>query len=496
MRNHATDSLKLDNGDPAGVTLTEVLMSLMIMSIGISAVAVLFPISVLRSVQASQLTNAAILKYNAEALLRIHKQFVFDPNGDGDLNEHISARVERRYIIDPIGYFQITSAGTAFEATSNVASPFAADPRTPSLPGNGVGVRGAAEWFGNVDTDSDGLAEGYGDPVGSFGLPRFDAGVRFSTVVGANTGWDPSSSDPAYPKALTQMASTIAKLGDGWETQLDTVSEQLVLADGSLTTSAGSASLVVGVKVADDVDLSGISDSVNLVAVNSGGTRVTADPELVRMIIFSVDGRSSVTVPVIYVNQAQRRIIWTEDYNLDGSFDAATEDLNSNSNPDQRALSPQMLERSTLSFQPGRVVIQTARTHDFSWLLTVRRGSDGQARGIDVVVLSNKSTTADDERLYTATFTKGQYRVPVTSDGGKFANSDVAQPALRRGGYVLDVQNARWYRVRGYSSTATGWQLELESPVIDTATTGKAMFLPGVIEVYPMGSMALPQDFR
>jgi len=45
-------------GLPAGVTLTEVLMSLMIMSIGISSVMVLFPISVLRSAQSTQLTNA------------------------------------------------------------------------------------------------------------------------------------------------------------------------------------------------------------------------------------------------------------------------------------------------------------------------------------------------------------------------------------------------------------------------------------------------------
>ncbi|MFN7868522.1 MAG: prepilin-type N-terminal cleavage/methylation domain-containing protein, partial [Planctomyces sp.] len=45
---------------PSGVTLTEVLMSLMIMSIGISSVMVLFPISVLRSAQSTQLTNAAI----------------------------------------------------------------------------------------------------------------------------------------------------------------------------------------------------------------------------------------------------------------------------------------------------------------------------------------------------------------------------------------------------------------------------------------------------
>jgi len=71
-------------GLPAGVTLTEVLMSLMIMSIGISSVMVLFPISVLRSVQSTQLTNAAILKYNAEAQIRQNPRLIFDPDADGD----------------------------------------------------------------------------------------------------------------------------------------------------------------------------------------------------------------------------------------------------------------------------------------------------------------------------------------------------------------------------------------------------------------------------
>ena len=74
-------------GERHGVTLIEVLMSLMIMSIGVSAVMVLFPISVLRSVQATQLTNAAILKYVAEAIVQMQPQLVFDPDGDGNLDE-------------------------------------------------------------------------------------------------------------------------------------------------------------------------------------------------------------------------------------------------------------------------------------------------------------------------------------------------------------------------------------------------------------------------
>ena len=49
----------IDVVDRRGVTLTEVLMSLMIMSIGISSVAVLFPLSMLRSLQATQRTAAA-----------------------------------------------------------------------------------------------------------------------------------------------------------------------------------------------------------------------------------------------------------------------------------------------------------------------------------------------------------------------------------------------------------------------------------------------------
>ena len=60
----------IDVVDRRGVTLTEVLMSLMIMSIGISSVAVLFPLSMLRSLQATQLTNAALLKMNVELILK------------------------------------------------------------------------------------------------------------------------------------------------------------------------------------------------------------------------------------------------------------------------------------------------------------------------------------------------------------------------------------------------------------------------------------------
>ncbi len=54
----------------AGVTLTEVLMSLMVMGIGVTSVATLFPLAVLRGARATQLTAGTILKENAEETVR------------------------------------------------------------------------------------------------------------------------------------------------------------------------------------------------------------------------------------------------------------------------------------------------------------------------------------------------------------------------------------------------------------------------------------------
>ena len=52
---------------PAGVTLSEVLVSMLIMSVGVVSLATLFPISVLRTAQATQLTHAVFTRNNAEA---------------------------------------------------------------------------------------------------------------------------------------------------------------------------------------------------------------------------------------------------------------------------------------------------------------------------------------------------------------------------------------------------------------------------------------------
>ncbi|MBR9804426.1 hypothetical protein GYB59_23255 [bacterium] len=61
-----------------GATLVEILMSLMVMSIGLVSVASLFPLSMMRSIQATQLTNAAMLHYQCEDYTRAFPGLTFN----------------------------------------------------------------------------------------------------------------------------------------------------------------------------------------------------------------------------------------------------------------------------------------------------------------------------------------------------------------------------------------------------------------------------------
>lgn len=59
-----------DSSGSVGATLTEILMALMVMGIGLVSVASLFPVSMLRSAQATKLTNGVLLKLQCEEYIQ------------------------------------------------------------------------------------------------------------------------------------------------------------------------------------------------------------------------------------------------------------------------------------------------------------------------------------------------------------------------------------------------------------------------------------------
>ena len=121
----------------AGVTLTEVLMALMVMGIGVVSVVTLFPVSLLRSVEATKTTNATLLKQNAEARLdmsigprrntagtivgTIPRAILYDPDYDGDTAEH----EDTNFVFDPLGAWIMGADGTTtvpLRGSANIGS--------------------------------------------------------------------------------------------------------------------------------------------------------------------------------------------------------------------------------------------------------------------------------------------------------------------------------------------------------------------------------------
>lgn len=101
-----TFHLKINSTSPnsgrRGVTLTEVLMSLMIMSIGVVSLATLFPISTLRVLEATNLTNSAIARFNAEGIVDSFDTMIHNPDGIATTREG-----GRSYVVDPLGWYEL-----------------------------------------------------------------------------------------------------------------------------------------------------------------------------------------------------------------------------------------------------------------------------------------------------------------------------------------------------------------------------------------------------
>lgn len=82
-----------------GATLMEVLIAILAMGIGIVSLMSLFPLSVARSVRGHQLTQAAIHRQNAEAIIDGYPRLFADPDNDGDIQEHWG----ESFVVDPLG---------------------------------------------------------------------------------------------------------------------------------------------------------------------------------------------------------------------------------------------------------------------------------------------------------------------------------------------------------------------------------------------------------
>ena len=460
-----------------GVTLTEVLMSMLIMSIGVVSVAALFPLSIVRSIQASQLTNATLLRYNAEAQLDVDPSLIHDPDGDGNIIEHYRTPAARNFVVDPWGYY--VAAGD--DGVNMVADADGAPP---------------LQYFGNDSQSSVPYAQ------------RFDGGVFASRLAS-----EPVGSRIALGE---RIGIGLAGAVDGWTQQFSTDE----ISDSYPSGSANPQ----GVVLSSTVDVS----TLPMVAT---GTADLFEVQGSRITIFDDIGSASQTYPLTLYNSSTRTLLWTEDLDDDGLLSVG-EDLDFNGGVDVRKLPSRFQDSTTGLPVISRIVVETSKSRHYSWLLTVRKGPDGQA-SVDVVIFFNRAVDPQNEELYTARFDPASDQVFLKQN-----NSDGTpreEPFVKKGGFIFDAVNARWYRIEGVTRRPSvlgvlqtwvageyDYIIDVEGSIVDSAgedvipatgipngildagedTNGNgildltAMLIPGVVEVYPLGIKSLPEALQ
>lgn len=406
----------------SGVTLTEVLMSMFIMSLGVMFVVTLFPVSVLRTVEASQMTSGTILRYSAESMIDVVPGLVHDPDGDGDQVPHYRGGDPamtlhtRNYLVDPLGFFT---------HLLDQADPIDPDITLPTA---------SHGWVGStVDVN--------GNTTGVLNiLRRYDGGI-------AARNPSLSLTSRADVESLAEAAAGLVYSNDRWEKVVDV--------DRGISLGPNPAGFQV-----NNVTLAG-ADLSQLV------------PGISRVSLYGTYGRISQSYAVTAVDLPNSRIDWS---------------------------AAEFLPRGMVTSGVSRVTVENNKRL-FSWFLTVRKDPDGKA-GIDVVVMFNREIAPKNEVPFEAFFGSGT--------GEVYVNVGAAEPFLKKGGYVFDVENARWYRIADFvaeTNMIAGKTFDLRITTEDSVrqpgtvndhdgdglVDGFAVFMPGIVDVFPLSPRELPE---
>jgi len=504
----------------AGTTLSEVLISLLVMSIGIVSLATLFPISVLRSVQATQLTNSTNLRYNVEALVgALPKIYTVGSEWQP------SYPYAQNAVVTPTQYSSLKYPPLVAICTTGGTSGTTEPNWLGVTPINDGGVQWNIVLVQNYIVDPQGeYSATYDDPNAMYRGPS--AGPHFFGNAGVvNSAASPATSIRAFsgvnfqsttygsPSAYDDyMSADLACSPDSW----------LIRAESnSVTYSAGSTTCTLN-DLREDLTQSLLVPTVN-------GSTTTVPPAFPpsRIVFYDVTGKISYVRPILSVS---------------GSVPSQTIDWTMPSSVPPGGTLPTGALPAT--FTPVRARVEYSERR-FSWLLSVRRGFSGTS-SMDVVVFFRRRYSNKDEQVYPATFQTGAidttnsnaaagtwafYAADPGYDGkpgqagidddGLNGTDDVAElgyagsddvprnwvviqyddgpaaggkPFYKKGGFVADATNLRWYRItdiiegdvlNGYTPTAVMKKagIDTTSPyytpdaVYSTFASPKAVFL-------------------
>ncbi|MBA4031138.1 MAG: hypothetical protein C0478_09660 [Planctomyces sp.] len=450
----------------SGVTLSEVLISLMIMGIGIVGLASLFPVSVLKSVAATNMTNSAVLSYNVRGLRSSLSQVatgapIWQPGltvtaGPARPTYLIPAIADER-VMFPRVVFRCSTGGTTgrYEPTWRTGTGIYADGNGDSTPDDPAD---ATQWA------SLSLANGYVvDPLGSFRMQDAFSSATAANFFG-NDGTNPLNTIPRFAGSATTLlqATQLATLPDSWLLQIESKADNFPVAvngDNSFTIAFP--------------DQTGLDQIVNPALTTS------------RLVMFDADLREVIV----------RQI-------------AAT--------PAPTSTELSYIGALPSGFLPTVIRIETQELR-YTWLTTTRVKTDG-TRNSDAAIFFRRQFGPNDERLH------GAYVGAYVDGSGAAASVIVVKydvndpPKWKKGGYVLDAGRMRWYRIAELQTdfaslaaakptdfpgaafyptaltTGTGAtyaRIRIEGRVSENSNDGQVIVMPNIVDVFPLNPLSI-----
>lgn len=499
------------SASPAGLTLVEVLMSMMVASIGVLSVIVLLPLSFVRSVQATNLTNGTILRYNAESQIQQAnlQAAVLGPWQAGQAYQIGDAISLPGY---PQVWMQCTTAGTSGAAAPawNYANLF-----TPVAPPPVAAIT-------TVDNTATWTAQDYNKLNLAYVYPVWQANTVY--LVGAVV-LAPSGSNGNNRRFLCTTAGTSGAAVPAWNTTIgqtttdggtlvwQTVDHSHYLIDPIGWNSMFATPATVGLQDA-------LGNNAGAVGTIANGTAIERFPAGIRSNLN--DATRFAMLPDSWVEQSRGAALNPQPTPGGGNPPAYTSiDLDgvdlSNTVLPPNGVTRIILTDSTGKLSQTRLVTSVSvaggnttlswsatdpltngfvpfyarvesQENRYTWMLTVLRTAGSGVANVYVTIFFRRPLVVTEEQTYQANGTDGITQ-PLT------VNYTAGQkPFVKKGGFMCDITNGRWFRITDIvsdSGTVLSLFVDQARPQTDITANGanfNVVFMRGVVDVYPIGN--------
>jgi len=423
------------NHPPMGATLVEVLMSLLILAIGVVPIFTLFPISLLSSIKANQLTTTRLFADQVAATIIANPELVYGATGWKPDTSYASGSIITAVI--PAGS-NSPSSRTYFATIAGGQSGFTEPDPWQTSPGSST-TDNTITWASRTLPTTQNTASfvPYRYVVDPYGVMLIDPAVKndFGNQEGSPAG-----------------TARVLRINSGIGNELSAITAKFSSPDTWTTVETAVPTSVVTVDDSSPSD--GIADAAVLEFPSSMDMSSYTNNGLSRLVVISLDGRRSA---VGYVKAPPT----TSKLKVDSILLAGT------TNPTD----------ITNSIGQVRLEIYERR---YTWLGAVQRNENGGAH-LQIAVCFNRAFRTQDEQLYNYTFpTSSLDTVQVQWSGN--------EPYIVKGGYAFDAASVAFRRIIDVeknltSSTAT----IIVSPAIEqTNGPRRLVFMPGIVQVYEM----------